>query len=383
MRGRKLVALAVVVAAASCARGLHGPPVDSAIKPAPRSIDELTIAERRAILDRADVWQPIDPASLDLLAGPRGTGALAFEATVSCAFDYPEKPLDGATPKFDCALTPKDVVKVKYGPDNGEVFAEVAASRLLWALGFFADRMYPVKVTCLNCPSDPYRASSTEWALGRPGNVATRTYDPAAIERKFDGKDIEVPKFQGWSWRELEDIADNPIGAPRAHIDALKLLAAFIQHVDSKPSNQALVCAKGAVGQDGEGNATCEKPVLMIKDLGSAFAAASRVRFAKMHLGSWRSVKVWKDERACVADLTSSIIGTLSHPVISEAGRKFLADRLSLLSDEQVRAIFKAARVERRNEMIDGRRVTVDDWLEVFKVKRDQIVKHQCPRAQS
>jgi hypothetical protein len=34
----------------------------------------------------------------------------------------------------------KDEVKVRYGPDNGEVQGAVLASRLLWALGFGADQ---------------------------------------------------------------------------------------------------------------------------------------------------------------------------------------------------------------------------------------------------
>ncbi len=161
-------------------------------------------------------------------------------------------------------------------------------------------------------------------------------------------------------------------------MDALKLLAAFIQHVDSKAENQAMVCADEDVGRDREGNATCARPWLMVKDLGSAFAAASRVRFVKMNLASWRSVNVWRNERSCRAELTSSIVGTLAHPRISEPGREFLADRLSLLSDEQIRDLFRAARVERRKDRVDGRVVTVDDWLEVFKAKREQIVNHRC-----
>ncbi|HUE87030.1 MAG TPA: hypothetical protein VMO26_13225 [Vicinamibacterales bacterium] len=380
MRAMRLLALIIALSAGlGCARGLHGPSINTPITPAPRSMDELTVEERRSMLDRAQVWEPIDTEELNLLRGPEGDGNFEFDASVTCTFDYPDKPLGGATPKFDCALKPKDIVKVKFGMSNGEVFAEVAASRLFWALGFFADRMYPVQVTCLHCPPDPYRASTVEWALGRPGNLATRVFDPAAIERKFDGKDIEVPTFEGWSWRELEDVADNGVGAPRAQIDALKLLAAFIQHVDSKPENQALVCADGAVGRDEDGNATCERPLLLIKDLGSAFAAASRMRFVKMSLASWRSVGIWRDARACRAELISSFIGTLAHPLISEAGRQFLAERLSLLSDDQIRDMFAASRVERRNEMMDGRRVTLDDWVRVFKAKRDQIVNHSCP----
>jgi hypothetical protein len=33
--------------------------------------------------------------------------------------------------------------------------------------------------------------------------------------------------------------------APRAQVDALKLLAVFVQHSDTKPEQQGLVCAPG------------------------------------------------------------------------------------------------------------------------------------------
>jgi hypothetical protein len=362
----------------SCARGVYGPSVDRAVMPTPRAIDELSVEERRDILDRARVWQPIDTRRLNLLAGPGEPGSYAFDANLSCAFHYPEAPLEGVTAKFDCEVTPGDVVKVKYGETNGEVFAEVAATRLFWALGFMVDRMYPVKVTCLNCPADPHRASSSEWRLGRPGNVRTRVFDPAMIERKFPGKKVEVPGFEGWSWRELDAVAANDVGAPLAHIDALKLLAAFIQHVDSKPKNQALVCAEDAVERDRSGNATCAQPFLVVKDLGSSFAAASKLRFPKMKLESWRSVPIWRNARTCQAHLTSSIVGTLAHPQISEAGRKFLADRLALLDDAQLRDLFTAARVERHKDRTQGRQVTVDDWVGVFKEKRAQIADRHC-----
>lgn len=372
----------VAIAAATfagCSAGAYGPSIDTPVKPAPREIDELSVPERHALLDRAQVFRPIETARLDLLAGPRGKGAFGFDARVTCEFDFPDEPLSGLTPKFDCAVEPDEVVKVKYGAENGEVFAEVAASRLFWALGFFADSMYPVRVTCLYCPKDPFKASTTEWRLGRPGNVGTRVYEEATIERKFDGKKIEVPKFEGWSWRELDSVADNSVGAPRAHIDALKLLAAFIQHVDSKPENQALLCADDAVKEDGKGNETCGRPVLVVKDLGSSFAAASRIRFPKMKLESWEGAPVWKDAKACQANLTSSIVGTLAHPLISEAGRAFLAERLSLLSDKQLHDLFTAARVERhKGDRVDGRQATAGDWVRVFKAKRDQIVNHRC-----
>jgi hypothetical protein len=377
-RLKSFVLIGIASAAVLGCSGKYGPSINTPIKPAPREIDELSVDERRSLLDRAQVFRPIDTKGLDLLAGPRGKDGFPFDANVTCAFAYPDEPLSGATPKFECEVGPKDVVKVKYGAQNGEVYAEVAASRLFWALGFFADRMYPVRITCVGCPGDPHRASTTEWRLGKPGKVGTMLIEPATIERKFEGESIEVPKFEGWSWLELEAVADNSVGATRAHIDALKLLAAFIQHVDSKPENQGLVCADEAVTEDRQGNESCSRPVLVVKDLGSSFAQASRVRFPKMKLASWRGVKVWRDEKACQANLTSSIVGTLSHPRVSEAGRRFLAARLSLLSDKQLLDLFTAARVERHAEKANGRPVTAADWVQVFKAKRDQIVNHRC-----
>jgi hypothetical protein len=377
---RLLLALAAVLSAWSCSAGTFNSSLNTANQRTPREIDELTTSERRALLDRAEVYRPIDTASLNLLAGPPGKGGFRFDEEIACQFDWPKEPLSGLTPKFDCAIGPKDVVKVKYGDDNGEVFAEVAATRLFWALGFFADRMYPVRVTCLGCPKDPFKASTTEWRLGRPGNVGTRVYNAATIERKFDGKKIEARNAKGWSWRELDSVAANAAGASRAEVDALKLLAAFIQHVDSKPENQALVCADGAVTKDAAGNETCTRPLLVVKDLGSSFAAAGRFTFPKMKLESWASVPIWRDGATCQAHLVSSLVGTLAHPRISEEGRRFLAERLSLLSDEQLHDLFTAARVERHvGDRVDGRQVTAADWVRVFKDKRDQIVTHRCP----
>jgi hypothetical protein len=60
--------------------------------------------------------------------------------------------MGGSTPKFACVVPPDDELNVKYGKGNGEVYAEVAAARLFWALGFGAERMHPVRVDCKGCP---------------------------------------------------------------------------------------------------------------------------------------------------------------------------------------------------------------------------------------
>jgi hypothetical protein len=109
---------------------------------------------RLAALRRAQVWMPGDIASRNLKAGPQDESGFAPEAAVTC--DYVEERQSG-TPKFDCAISSDDKIRVKYGELNGEIYSEVAASRLLWALGFGADRLYPVKVICNGCPEDPMK----------------------------------------------------------------------------------------------------------------------------------------------------------------------------------------------------------------------------------
>ena len=51
-----------------------------------------------------------------------------------------------------------------------------------------------------------------------------------------------------------------------------------------------------------------------------------------MNLKNWRAERVWKDSPECVGNLPKSLTGTLDNPVISEAGRRFLADLLSRLT---------------------------------------------------
>ena len=178
------VALAVsfgVALSTACATGRLGPKAPGIVKSAPRSLEQVTVEERRAILKRAQIWTPIATETLDLAAGPQGRGAVEENGTVECRFIYPEAPLSGLTPKFHCKLPSGDEVKIKYGATNGEVYGVVAASRLLWALGFSTDRWYPVRVKCLDCPEDPFRVSQLEWYKGRPRFLATRTFDTAVL----------------------------------------------------------------------------------------------------------------------------------------------------------------------------------------------------------
>ena len=85
----------------------------------------LTPAARLAFIRRAQVWAPTNVPQMDLRAGPQGPGAFQPDARVTC--DYVKAELPGTTRKFDCAVGDGDVVKVRYGPQNGKVEGAVLA----------------------------------------------------------------------------------------------------------------------------------------------------------------------------------------------------------------------------------------------------------------
>src|SRR6266550_1729909 len=183
----------------------------------------LKSAQRLEVIRRAEVWQPTNVPSVDMKVGPK-KGAFAPGETVTC--DYVQEEFTGASPKFACVIGKDDRVKVRYGVDNGEVYAGIASTRLLWALGFGADALYPVHVVCRGCP----KGLRGDGATG-PGETR---FDVAGIERKMPGVDIESFEGPGWEWRELAFVDPAHGATQRVHRDALTLLAVFLQHSDNK-----------------------------------------------------------------------------------------------------------------------------------------------------
>ena len=368
---RRFVSIAFVVIASVLVAG---------VQPSAQSKEHagVTAELRLADLRRAQVWAPTDVASMDIAVGPIGPGAFPPNAAVVC--NYINKKMSGRSPKFACVIPPDDEVKVKYGRPNGEVYAEVAASRLLWALGFFADRMYPVRVVCRGCPTD---VQDTELA---------------SIQRKV-GKDIETKPGSGWAWPELDRVDPAAGGAPRAQRDALKLIAAFLQHSDSKAEQQRLVCLSAVKertsevgpsgedhlkGKDQKGLEPCAQTALIVHDLGQTFGHANafnRNSVSSVNLDGWSRASVWKDPARCIANMKKSFTGTLENPAISEEGRKFLAGLLTQLSDTQLHQLFEVSRFPQRSPSSSDASASgiIERWVDAFKRKRDEVVNHTCP----
>ena len=352
-------------------------------------LSSLSEKERKEYLHRSKVWHQTDIPNTNILAGPESEIAVPFDQQVTCQYVEPQSKPSGYAPKFMCRLSSGgQVVHVKY--DTREVYGEVAGTRLLWSLGFFTDRNYAVKLRCLGCPEkNPFHPSQGEARV-------ERTINNALIEQDFPGE-IANSHDEGWAWKELNDVDEKSGGSSKTEIDALKLIAVFMQHMDSKHQQQRIGCYLEDIVREGN-KELCKRPVLMIQDLGETFGAggANVSTTSSMNLEAWKSQRIWNQnkeaqytadsgQRTCFGNLTSAQFARddgLFDPEISEAGREFLANLLNQLSDQQISDLFHAARADKTGDTIieNGiqRPVTIDDWVAAFKEKRQEINEHRC-----
>jgi len=283
----------------------------------------------------------------------------------------------GTSPKFDCALESGEVVKVKYGR-NPEVAAEVAATRLLAALGYPADRMsIAPRVTCDGCPRDPFFAMRLLQLTGlharypaHGSNDGYSDFEWVAVERKFDAAAIETIDRKGWAWWELKYV-DAALGATRDDLDALRLLAVFLAHWDNKSENQRLVCLDRPAGID----RPCMRPLAMMQDLGATFGPS------KVNLARWHHTPIWADRTTCSVSMKKMPWrgGTFPETRISENGRATLARQLAAIDDEQVRSLFRVARFPEHYSTTDDEK-DLDAWAAAFRHRVEQITSAgPCP----
>jgi hypothetical protein len=374
----------------------------AAAKPPLPSLSTVTSDQRLDALRRARVREDVDVAARDLYHGPKGSLTFAVDQEIRC--DFVPKPIRGWSEKFFCRLDDGRVFKVKYVENDRfkEVYGEVLGTRLFWALGFYTDRMLPVRVTCRGCPRHPWEwvnAGHNSRRLNAEGRIpplppeaeiGTWTFDPAAIEEPVDAAWIEEHPNQGWSWHSLERNDLPPRGASKADIDALMLLAAFTQCADNSAEQNVLACPRGAIETTAADGSVCRRPIAYVGDLGAVFGhgGLTTAYAGRVDYDGWASLPVWRDRDTCMARLNG--IGgplrasTLRNPVIGEAGRRLLASLLGRLSDRQIADLFRAARIDRLHQTTweDGRErtVTLDDWVTLFKKKRAEITDHPgCP----
>lgn len=310
-----------------------------------------------------------------LTAPPPDPAGTLNRPRVTCQF-VPRSP-NGTSPKFDCALPDGEVVRVKYGRE-AEIHAEVAATRLLSALGYAADRVYMVaSLRCHGCPSNPFWVMRALDLLGmqrfRPNPAAGdeqdyANFDWVAVERKFEGIPIEDDERKGWAWWELKDVK-----APIAELDALRLVAVFLAHWDNKEDNQRLVCVDATPHAADQ---PCAESLLMLQDVGATFGPA------KANVAQWEAMPVWSDRATCTVSMRALPYqgSTFPDARISDAARLRVGRDLASFTDAELRIWLAAARLpEFYAPTADERDLTV--WTRAFRRRVEQILNGgPCPQ---
>jgi hypothetical protein len=318
----------------------------------------LSPGERDDAMVRARVWRapekPIAQASL--------LPEVADE--VECRFTLTE--LGRTTPRFRCVLGSGEEVRAKYGP-GGEILAETAATRLLSVLGFGADDVTLVKrLRCYGCPNDPFATSKTD-------RNEFEEFEWVALEHRFDATAIETEQWKGWAFFELGTMDPSRGGAPREHVDAVRLMAVFLAHWDNKPDNQRLVC----LTQPWPEGTACSAPFAMLQDVASTFGPR------KVDLAAWESAQVWEDRFTCTLSMRDMPDGggTFQFARVSERGRQFLAGLLGELTDAQLSDLFSGAGFDRSRPPL-MRKTPVSEWVRVFRQRVRAISDGSpCPSA--
>lgn len=376
--GRTALAALSIVAACSLMIGCEATTAEQPEKPAapkPLKSKKVSDAERIDALTRAAVWMPpptpINKARLD--SDPQQP------QFIDCTFAVTD--VGGTAPKFDCTLDNGERIRVKYGR-TPEIPSEVAVSRLLHALGFGADDVLMVpRLRCYGCPAEPFITMRTLGLAGAHelyGKVMNKNsykdFEWVAVERKHWGRQIETEEIEGWAFFELDLIDEKKGGAPKAHVDALRLLAVMLAHWDNKSENQRLVCLSEKDWPEG---GRCSRPFAMLQDVGAAFGPR------KVDLPKWEQAPIWGDRASCTATMDGlPYHGATFKPVkITDRGRRHLASLLGQLSDQQISALFAGARFDQAKGLIGFAASPISEWTRVFKMKVRQIADGPaCPQ---
>ncbi|HWQ32762.1 MAG TPA: hypothetical protein VNQ79_07900 [Blastocatellia bacterium] len=188
---------------------------------------------------KALLWsEPTDLASRKLLYGPGGQ-----EHAPSGTFTFIEEDHGGYNPKFTVRDQQGRKWKVKLGP---EAKSETAATRLVWAAGYFADEDYFVPELRVE---QMKKLSRGEEFVSPDGTVRG-----ARLElHKADEK-----KIGDWSWFE------NPFIGSR-ELNGLKVMMALINNWDLKTENNAVY-----EGPDGTRR-------YVVSDLGASFGRTGSI----------------------------------------------------------------------------------------------------------
>ena len=242
--------------------------------------------------------EPTDIASRDLFFGPGGKDRLP-----QGKLKFIKEDTYGVNPKFNVL----DESGVKWGVKFGdEAKPETAATRLVWAVGYFTNEDYYLA---------DLEVGQLRRKMTRGQNLITgEKLEGARFKRHNKGE----RQIADWSWDK------NPFSGTR-ELDGLKIMMEIICNVDLKSSNQHVYTTP-----EGEQR-------YIAADLGSSFGKAGKTRFyTKGKLKDFQSLPLIKSAGPDYIDFWR-------FKQIPREHAKWIAGYLAKLSDQQISDAFRAA----------------------------------------
>ena len=266
-----------------------------------------------------------DPGNIGLLNLYYGPGGKERQPAGSFTFVKEDK--EGTAPKFEVVDGQGVHWKVKLGE---ETRSETAATRLVWAAGYFTDEDYYLPQ--LRVAKMPKLDRGRQY-VSKGGIVRG-----ARLERKVDGQ----KKTGTWSWFK------NPYVGTK-EFSGLKVMMALINNWDLKEVNNAIYQEKG------------EEPRYVISDLGATFGRTGNplVR-SKNNLRDYARTKFIQKVKPeevdfhmssrpfflTAVDVPNYVTRTRMQDIAKDIPRthaRWLGQLLGQLSTEQIRDGFRAA----------------------------------------
>ena len=253
------------------------------------------------------IWRDSgDIASLNLLYG---VGGKEHAPAADGKYTFVKEDLDGTSPKFDVEDTQGVQWKVKLGE---ETQSETAATRLLWAAGYFTDEdYYLAEFSVSGMPK-----------LHRGGKFVSA--DGAVHQARLERKSKEEKKLGTWGW------LDNPFLNKR-ELNGLRVMMSLLNNWDLKELNNSIYEVSG-------------EHRYLVSDLGATFGnTGGAISRSKSDPNGYANATFLGKVEPTFVDFVQN--GKMKEVTqhIPRADAKWLGARLSQLSESQIRDCFRAA----------------------------------------
>ena len=261
------------------------------------------------------LWRDPGPiAGKDLAQGPT-----APDRAPAPPFTFVEEDISGSKPKVKVVDAKGVTWKVKFAgtdPTKNEVNAEIAASRIMWALGYLVEEHYYVPAGVIQDVKNLDRAKGV---IAADGQFRMARFDRRAADVERSGR----------TWT----LAQNPFAGSK-ELSGLMLVTALINNWDNKPENTGIDLTK-----NGEEH-------YLISDLGAAFGRMAGPPSWNPAPSRW-NVEHYREQKFVKGVEGGTVLlnfeGQVPMPPIPIEHARWFAELAGQLSKDQARGAFIAA----------------------------------------